>query len=173
MKEYKVGQVVKDFIKHQEGAIFDVDDQGASLIVFFNSPTEEEVKQFKSEQRFEIRFTEIYGIIMMTFKIGILNWMDAPYSPHLSKNLTRFVLPSEEQGLGLTLMLVDAATGEIKSIRLIGLSTNFTKKFFGLLMEQKMKEFNVTEYNNSINRIYSIYPTSKIVKMSDIYYKDN
>ncbi len=173
MKEYKVGQVVKDFIKHQEGAIFDVDDQGASLIVFFNSPTEEEVKQFKSEQRFEIRFTEIYGIIMMTFRIGILNWMDAPYSPHLSKNLTRFVLPSEEQGLGLTLMLVDAATGEIKSIRLIGLSTNFTKKFFGLLMEQKMKEFNVTEYNNSINRIYSIYPTSKIVKMSDIYYKDN
>lgn len=99
--------------------------------------------------------------------------MDAPYSPHLSKNLTRFILPNEEQGLGLTLMLVDAVTGEIKSIRLIGLSTNFTKKFFGLLMEQKMKEFNVTEYNNSINRIYSTYPTGKIVKMSDVYYKDN
>lgn len=173
MKEYKVGQVVKDFIKHQEGAIFDVDNQGASLIVFFNNPTEEEVKQFKSEQRFEIRFTEIYGIIMMTFRIGILNWMDAPYSPHLSKNLTRFVLPNEEQALGLTLMLVDAATGEIKSIRLIGLSTNFTKKFFGLLMEQKMKEFNAVEYNNSINRVYSIYPTSKIVKMSDVYCKVN
>lgn len=173
MKEYKVGQVVKDFIKHQEGAIYDVDDQGASLIVFFNNPTEEEVKQFKSEQRFEIRFTEIYGIIMMTFRIGILNWMDAPYSPHLSKNLTRFVLPNEEQGLGLTLMLVDATTGEIKSIRLIGLSTNFTKKFFGLLMEQKMKEFNAVEYNNSINRVYSTYPTSKIVKMSDDYCKVN
>lgn len=173
MKEYKVGQIIKDFIKHQEGAIFDVEDQGASLIVFFNNPTEEEEEQFKSGHRFEIRFTELYGVIMMTFKIGNLSWMDAPYSPHLSKNLTRFVLPSEEQGLGLTLMLVDAVTGEIKSIRLIGLSTNFTEKFFGLLMEQKTKEFNVTEYNNSLNKIYSIYPTNKIVKMSEVYYKDN
>ena len=97
--------------------------------------------------------------------------MDAPYSPHLSKNLTKFTFPNENQGLGLTLVFVDTATGEIKSVRLIGLSTNFTKKFFGLLMEQKMKDFNIVEYNNSLNKIYSIYPTNKIVKLSDVYYK--
>lgn len=54
MKEYKVGQIIKDFIKHQEGAIFDVEDQGASLIIFFNNPTEEEKEQFESGHRFEI-----------------------------------------------------------------------------------------------------------------------
>lgn len=171
MIQYEVGQVVDNFVCHQEGVLFDVSDEGASLIVFFRNPEKEETEQFKSGHRFEIRFVEIYGIIMMTFKIGNLNWMDAPYSPHLSKNLTKFTFPNENQGLGLTLVFVDAATGEIKSVRLIGLSTNFTKKFFGLLMEHKMKDFNIVEYNNSLNKIYSIYPTNKIVKLSDVYYK--
>lgn len=171
MIKYEVGQVIDKFISHQEGAFFDVSDEGAKLIVFFKNPTIEEKEQFKSGHRFEIRFTELYGVIMMTFKIGNLSWMDAPYSPHLSKNLTKFTFPNENQGLGLTLIFVDAVTGEIKSMRLMGLSTNFTKKFFGLLMEQKTKEFNVAEYNNSLNKIYSIYPTNKIVKMSSNYCK--
>lgn len=140
-------------------------------LYFFRNPTREEEEQFKSGHRFEIRFTEIYGIIMMTFKIGNLNWMDAPYSPHFSKNLIKFTLPNENQGLGLTLIFIDTATGEIKSMRLMGLSVNFTKKFFGLLMEQKMKDFDAVEYSNSLNKIYSIYPTNKIVKMSNDYYK--
>lgn len=171
MIKYEVGQAIDKFIGHQEGTLFDVSDEGASLIVFFRNPTKEEKEQFKSGHRFEIRFVEIYGVVMMTFKIGNLDWMDSPYSPHLSKNLTKFTLPNESQGLGLTLIFVDAITGEIKSMRLMGLSTNFTKKLFGLLMEQKTKEFNVAEYNNSLNKIYSIYPTNKIVKMSSNYCK--
>ena len=171
MIKYEVGQVIDKFIGHQEGALFDVSDEGANLIVFFRNPTREEEEQFKSGHRFEIRFVEIYRVIMMTFKIGNLNWMDAPYSLHLSKNLTKFTFPNENQGLGLTLIFVDTATGEIKSMRLMGLSDNFTKKFFGLLMEQKMKDFDVEEYSNSLNKIYSIYPTNKIVKMSSDYCK--
>lgn len=171
MMQYEVGQVVDKFVSHQEGALFDVSDEGATLIVFFRNPTKEETEQFKSGHRFEIRFTEIYGIVMMTFKIGNLSWMDAPYSPYLSENLTKFTLPDENYGLGLTLMFVDAVTGEVKSIRTMGLSANFTKKFFGLLMEQKTKNFNIAEYNNSINRIYSTYQTNKIVKLSDVYCK--
>lgn len=171
MIKYEVGQVIDKFIGHQEGVLFDVSDEGADLIVFFKNPTKEEEEQFESGHRFEIRFVEIYGVIMMTFKIGNLNWMDAPYSPHLSKNLTKFTLPNENQGLGLTLIFIDAVTGEIKSMRLMGLSINFTKKLFGLLMEQKMKDFNVAEYSNSLNKIYSIYPTNKIVKMSNDYCK--
>lgn len=171
MIKYEVGQVIDEFIGHQEGTLFDVSDEGADLIVFFKNPSKDEAEQFKSGHRFEIRFTEIYGVIMMTFKIGNLNWMDAPYSPHLSKNLTKFTFPNKNQGLGLTLTFIDAVTGEIKSMRLMGLSTNFTKKFWGLLMEQKIRDFSVAEYSNSLNKIYSIYPTNKIVKMSNDYCK--
>lgn len=173
MYKYEAGQVVDNFKHHSEGVHFDIADDGATMLVFFQSPTYEETEQFKSGKNFEIRFTELYGVIIITAKIGNLNWMDAPYTPHLSKNLTKFQFPSEEQGLGLMLILIDAITGEIKHIRLLGLSETFTKSLFGVAMEHKVKPFDKAEYNNSINRIFSAYQTSQIVKMSKDYCKIN
>ncbi len=171
MYKYEVGQVVDNFKNHAEETLFDIDDSGATMLVFFKNPTPSEIEQFKSGKNFEIRFTELYGVIMITVKIGDLHWMDAPYTPHLSKNLTTFQIPNEGQGLGLTLFLIDASTGEIKHIKLLGLSEQFTRQLFGLIMEQKQKDFNIAEYNNALNRIFSAYKTSQIVKLSKNYYK--
>lgn len=173
MKKYEIGQVVDNFKYHSEGVQFDISDEGATMLVFFQSPTMEEIEQFKSGKAFEIRFTELYGVIMITVKIGNLNWMDAPYTPHLSPNLTRFQIPNENQGLGLTLIFVDAKTGEIKHIRLLGLSERFTKQLFGTVIEHKVKKFNKTEYINSLNKVYATYQTNQIVKMSKSYCKIN
>lgn len=172
MYRYEVGKVTEEFKHHQECVKFDIADDGAVMLVFFQNPTAEEIKQFEAGRNFEISFAELYGVIMITVKIGSLNWMDAPYSPHLSKNLTKFQMPNENQGLGLTLVLIDAVTGEIKHVRLLGLSEKFTKQLFGIVMEQKIREFDIVEYNNSLNRIYSTYSTNQIVKMSK-YYKIN
>lgn len=171
MNKYEVGQIVESFKYHQECVQFDLADDGAIMLVFFKSPTQSEIEQFKSGKNFEIRFTEIYDVIMITAKIGNLNWMDAPYSPHLSKNFTKFELPNEWQGLGLTLILIDAITGEIKHIRLLGLSEKFTKKLFGVVIKQKVNEFSIVKYNNALNRIYTAYSTTQIVKMSKDYCK--
>lgn len=173
MYKYEVGQFVDKFRYHPEGVQFDISDDGATMLVFFQNPTLEEIEQFKSGKLFEIRFTELYGVIMITVKIGNLNWMDAPYTPHLSQNLTKFQIPNENQGLGLTLILVDAKTGEIKHIRLLGLSEWFTKQLFGVVMEHKTNEFDKENYDNSINRIFSTYQTSQIVNLSKIYCKIN
>jgi hypothetical protein len=173
MYKYKVGQVVDNFKRHSEGVHFDIADDGATMLVFFQNPTTEEIEQFKSGKNFEIRFTELYGVIMITVKIGDLNWMDAPYSPHLSENLTKFSLPGAGEGLGLTLLLVDAETGEIKSIRLIGLSERFSRVLIGAVMEQKTKEFDKVKYDSSVSRIFAAYKTSQIVKLSRDYCKIN
>lgn len=168
---YSVGQVVNDFIYHPECVKFDIDDGGATMLVFFDRPTQDEVEQFKTDKNFEIRFAELNDVIMITAKMGNLNWVDAPYNAHLSKNLTKFTLPNEGQGLALTLILVDARSGEIKSIRLMGLSTNFTQKLFGAAMEQKMKSFDKDKYDEKIRSIYAKYDTDVIVKMSNSYCK--
>lgn len=86
--EYKIGQIVQNFKNHFEGVQFDIADDGAIMLVFFQGPTAEEMEQFKSGKIFEIWFVELYDVIIITVKIGNLNWMDAPYTPHLSKNLT-------------------------------------------------------------------------------------
>lgn len=173
MYKYEVGQVIDNFRNHAEGTQFDLADDGAAMIIFFNRPTNNEIEQFKAGKSFEIRFVELKDVIMITAKIGNLNWMDAPYTPHLSKNLTKIQLPNENQGLGLTLMLVDAVTGEIKHIKFLGLSERFTKKLYGTVMELKVKEFDKNSYIAVLNSIFTSYDTKQIVKMSTDYCKMN
>lgn len=173
MYKYEVGQVIDNFRNHTEGTQFDLSDDGATMIVFFNRPTSNEIEQFKAGKSFEIRFVELKDVIMITTKIGNLNWMDAPYTPHLSNHLTKFQFPNENQGLGLTLMLVDAVTGEIKHMKFLGLSERFTKKLYGTVMELKVKEFDKNSYIAALNSIFTSYDTKQIVKMSTDYCKLN
>jgi hypothetical protein len=173
MNKYEVGQIIEKFKNYQEGMRFELSDDGAVLQVFMETPTKNEIEQFGTKNRFEIRFTEMYNVIMITTKIGNLNWMDAPYSPHLSENLNKFQLPNENQGLGLTLVLIDCLTGEIKHLRFLSLSEHFTKNLFGVIMEQKIKPFNIEEYRMGVSRIYASYSTNKLVKLSKDYCKIN
>lgn len=173
MEKFEVGQTIENFKYHDEGMQFDVADDGAHLLVFFKSPTREEIDQFRSGKNFEIRFMELYGVIMITVKLGNLNWMDAPYSPHLSKKLSKFTFPNDNQGLGLMLYLVDAITGKIEHLRLLGLSEQFTKKLLGTVLEEKMKDFDILNYKDKLTKIYSTYTTKQIVKMSKDYFKIN
>lgn len=171
MVSYAVGQVISKYKDYPEGTIFELSDEGATLMAFFSFPRPDEIEQFKAGHNFEIRFTELYGVIMLTFKIGDLNWMEAPYTPHLSSNLTKFQLPNENQGLSLTLMLIDTNSGKIKAIRLVGLSEKFTKKLFGTIMDEKMKDFDVSEYDRKRFEICQRYTTKQIANMSSDYCK--
>lgn len=173
MEKYEIGQVVNSFKNHQEGVYFDISDIGATMLVFFRNPTQKEISQFESNKSFEIRFVELHSIIIITVKIGILNWMDAPYTPHLSKNLTGLQIPNKGEGLSLTLILVDAITGEIKHMRILGLSELFTKNLFCATIDHKAQSFNVEKYNNSLAKIFSTYTTNEIVKLSKCYCKIN
>ena len=67
---YSVGQIIEKF----KGSIadvplFDLADDTGILIVVFNRPNANEVEQFKSGHNFEIRMTEMYGVIMISAKI--------------------------------------------------------------------------------------------------------
>ena len=171
MRAYEVGQKYEEFLGHAECVQFDIADDGAVMLVFFRSPSEEEARQFSSGHSLEIRMTELYGVIVLTVKIGNLNWMDAPYSPHLSRNLTKVTLPAEGQGLACQLMLVDAATGELKHIRLLGFSESFTRRLFGAVLEQKAEPFDRERYFRTIEEIYSRYSSERIAKLSKTYCK--
>lgn len=172
LNKCEVGQVYQQFAG-QEGITFNIIDEGANLIVRFSDPETEEVAQFKEGQPFEIKLTTIYGVMMISVKIGNLNWMTAPYSPHLSKGNTKFQLPADGQGLALTICLVDAATGELKSMRLVGLSTDFTRELFKETMTQKMSPFDIDEYDYNIKKAYLRHSTKAIVKMSNVRCKIN
>lgn len=170
MYSYEVGKCYSSAIR-QEGTVFDLADDGAYLNVFFHKPTEDEIEQFDTGCPFEFRFVVQQNIAMCLFRIGSLNWMDAPYTPHLSKALTRFTFPADGEGLSLVISLFDCSTGELKKLRYLSLGTKFTKKFFGEIMELKMKPFSKSEYIASINNIYAKYSTKDLLKFSSPGFK--
>jgi len=171
MYKYEVGQVIPAFVGHQECTVFDIADDGATMLYFYNRPTTDEITQFESEKPFEIRFTTMRGIIFVTAKVGNLSWADMAYTPHLSKNLTTLQIPNDGQGLALVLYLIDSSNGQLKHIRLLGLSEKFTRALMGEALELKMQPFSKAAYDQQLDYIYSAYSTKQIAQMSKEYCK--
>lgn len=173
MPQYNVGEIIENFRGHSEGTQFELSDDGAQMLVFFHTPTENEIAQFKSGKSFEIRFVQFQNVTMLLTKIGNLNWMDAPYNQHLSEHLSKIEFPDKNQGLSLLLILVDTSTGELKHMRFIGLSTKFSKTLLNSILNDAKEPWKPEEYYNNINEIFVKYTTKDLVKCSNEYYRIN
>lgn len=171
MEMYEVGGKLPAVSGKPEGVFFDIADDGAQLILNFARPTQREINAVQSSQPFDIKFVRLGDIIWMLTKCGSLAWCDAPYTPHLSPNLTKLDLPEEGQGLALIVILVDAATNTIKHLRAIGLGTDFSCKLISEIADIWSKPFNAAEYDAELSRVMGAYQTDALVKMARTYYK--
>ncbi|MFR8871637.1 MAG: hypothetical protein ACLVIH_16775 [Paraclostridium sordellii] len=158
----EVGKPIEGIEKrYNEGITFDITDNGANVIIKFDSPILEEIKAIK-EEKIKYAYYMQGNVIFMLFKFGDLDWMDAPYSVHLSKNLTRFLEINDGQGLALNIHLVDAKTGILKVLRLVGLSNAFSKALIKDI--EKQKEMSYEGYESTMNTIFRTYSTKELVK---------
>lgn len=164
MTHFEVGSKV-DIFKGKEGTLFDINGAGAVLFVAYDSPTKQEIMQFK-QRKYEIRFTEIAGVIVITAKIGSLNWVDATFSPHLASSDLDYQWSAAGMGLAFNVILVDARTGRIEAIHLLGLSEHFTRSFYDSIRKQKEQLFNKERYMQAVRDIYKSCSTEMLVKMS-------
>ena len=172
-RTYQVGQADCRLAGHAEGMQFDLDSGGGILAVYFNRPTDEEVRQFASGVTFELRLTEAEGLLMLTAKFGSLPWMDAPYDPHLSRGLAELAWPDDRHGLALTVVLVDAADGTVKAIRLLGLSPLFTDRLYRAVLEHQELPFDPAEYRRRVEGVYRRYSSKGLAAQSMIFCKMN
>ena len=105
------GMILPEFMGRQDANQFDLSNYGAHLTLALNCPTRDEIKQI-SKGDIEIRMTCFPDALWMTFKFGTLEWNEAPFTPHLSKqaDLINMLLPACSN---LTIRLIDTATGRI------------------------------------------------------------
>lgn len=171
MESYTVGEVYQKAINHQEGPVFDIDDGGINLHVYMGKPAIHEIEQFASGKPFEMKLAQLRNIIFPIFKFGDMNWMDAPYNVHLSRNLTKIGVPENGYGLAMTVHLYDTQTGKLLCNRLLSLSTEISRGLIKMVMEQKEKPFNKQEYLDNVRSIYTAYPTKKLLKMALYSYR--
>jgi hypothetical protein len=169
MLNFEVGKVEPAFVGHPESTMFDIDQSGSVLYVFFDSPTEKDVQQFSAESRFEIRYAVIDSCIDILVKFGDLNWMDAPFSPHLSKsdNISNI---DDGQGLALVVVFADGRTGTVKALRLIGLGTNFSRALRDEINDQLRVPFDEEKYNETQIKL-NYFTIKKLLERSSHYYK--
>lgn len=172
MKKYEVGKVYSEIVGHTEGCYFDIADDGATLAVYFNRPTAKEIENFKSDKKFEIRLLDLSDTIMFLVKFGSLNWMDAPYTPHLSRSLTN-IETEQEKGLATTIMLFDTSTGRLEALRLVGFSERFTDKIEKNVENLLKRPFDKGQYGMYLNMLFSRYSTDDFVKMATPGFKIN
>lgn len=167
---YEVGEKY-DFAIRNEGVVFDISDSGAILMVFFHHPSKEEIEQFKSEKQLEIKCACFKHTIFILSKIGNLQWMDSPYHPDLSTSLTELKEAEGGEGLSLQIMLFDSSNGELKSLRLIGTSTDFTRKLYREISKLSLDKITYEKYMSYLSEMYKKYSTKDLVRMSSFGFK--
>lgn len=110
------------------------------------------------------------NVLIMLMKFGAMDWMDAPYTPHLSRNLTHLpekVLPGE--GLAVHLLLFDTATGELKRQRLFSLRDQLSNDLIQETLRLLRNPFNMAAYNADIYKAYQYYTDQLVRQAKKIY----
>jgi len=163
MIKLEVGKQFKEGItRYGEGCKFDIDDTGCNLIFYYNNPSEEEIKDI-TKGNVKYGYYKEDNVLLMLFKFGEQQWIDSPYSIHLSKHLTKLQEITEGIGYAVNIYLVNANNGNLEGMRLISLSTKTSKMLRMDILEQKESTYD--GFEKTLSNIYNKYPTKMLVSM--------
>ena len=163
---FEVGKTFLPALGMGEGIRFGLDSCGATLMYMFDSPTRQEIRATKSGKRFEIRFITIDGIIWILSKCGNMNWTDAPYNPRLLGSAVSPISIADGEGLALLLMMLDADNAVVKSLRYIGLGTEFSRHLLAEALKVQGQPMSKMDATESIKRTMLAYTTDNIAEMA-------
>lgn len=160
-----VGELFREGVREsKEGTIFDYNG-GFDLTIYIKTPYKNEIDAIRSG-KIKVGYYVKDEVIFMLFKFGAMEWMDTPYSIHLSRGETNIYDVKNGEGLILGIRLVDSKTGILKVMRLVGLPTNFSRKLKLEVEKQRVMPFE--NYHQTIQEIYNKYSTKKLVDYADI-----
>jgi hypothetical protein len=168
---FEVGKPYLPALGLGEGVRFGIDGSGCFLMYEFNRPTDAEVSATKSGQPFEIKFVTVNGIIWILSKCGTLRWTDAPYNPRLSSSLPDPASIGDKEGLAMTLVMLDSYDAVVKSTRLIGLGTDFSRHLASEVLRVRSQPMTVREAGMSISQTMRMYSTELLVQKASNGFK--
>ena len=125
------------------------------LVVFMREPTAAEVRDYrKGRARFSLVVQQ--PVILMLYRLGAEPWSDAPYSWHLVPEPERD-LPSADLESGkrsaLQVVLVEAATGIVRALRLVSWSPPFTRTLHAAIREQAAAPWDAQLYDTVLAQL--------------------
>jgi hypothetical protein len=173
MYKYEVGgYFFGSKMRLQEGIHLGFDDSGLYLLVCLDRMTEKEIKKLRTGKA-EFALYEKDGILFLLVRIpGVLDWSDAPFHMGLYEDEREVPEIPEGAGLALTIYGIEATSGKIKSMRLIGLGTKFSRELVQVMKNQQTgPQIDRQEYNQQLEVIYGMYTCEMMVQRAIVTYR--
>ena len=162
MNVLQVGEKIASFVG-VEGIFAQIDNQGLTIYASLIDPTNKEIRDFKANSEFKIKSGVLNGVVFLTIKPGSQPWSDT-YLGQVSDDVS-FEPVEEGAGLALTLVLIDGRSGEVKSIRLIGLKHRFSMELENQIQDAGELELSHNEIIGRATSVQNKYTTNELVKL--------
>lgn len=130
------------------------------LVVGFPDITPEEVQELHYGS-VQVAAVVLNRCLFFLFKFGRIPWCDAPYDPRIDSRDRAFLSFRPGEGAPLALIIVDTNTGEVKGMRMMGLSNLLSNRVHRLCRNLQVLPFDDEEYKAALNQVYQKYPTSE------------
>lgn len=157
----------------QEGLTLSFDSSGATLLVSLSGMTDKEAEKIRKGKAEFVIFEREQIMYFLVRIPGVVDEGDAPFHYSLYTDPEKRPIPDiqEGEGLGLTVIGMDARNGRIKALRLIGLGTDISRKMVRIMREQKEQPIDRNEYNRKIEKAYRTYTYKEMLKMAVAKFK--
>lgn len=126
------------------------------LVVFASTPTPEEIESVRAG-RADFALLVKAPVLLMLYKFAPrIPWSDAPFSVHLVPDGERSLPPDPvgEERANIQAILVDAATGVVKAIRLLSLSPDFTAALHRAIRAQSQIPWVPQVFDATLQQLY-------------------
>lgn len=140
------------------------------LRLFLPDLSNEEIEAVRAG-RAEFRLFTREGLLVLLYRFGDMPWSDASYNWHLVSEEERIPPEApvdESQGAALTVLLIEANTGILKVIRLIGLGHEFTLALHAEIRKQIAEAFDREEYLRRVELVYRMYSSDQMAQVARI-----
>lgn len=138
-----------------EGVAINFEEEGFYLPIGFRNITDKEVHAFKND-KIDIDIAFVNNIIFIVFEIdGVVELSDAAFHIALSTTPLRFLDLNDGEGYKLHMFLIDSNNNELKAIRIIELSNDFSTVLKNLIDKQLDEFFNMQDYEKKLANIFN------------------
>ncbi len=167
---HQTGDRIEAFAGLPEGCRLTINENGLLLLLLLKSPDEEVMDQIGPGNNFQMHLVQLENALMLVSRFGVLNWMAAPYHPSLHSQPVHLQEVGDDEGYRLSIMAVDTTDGAIMSLRMIPLTTQFSRKFKHV--HDKLKEHPVSyeEYQNTLEDVQSKNSVGLLIERSCSYF---
>lgn len=149
--------------QHPEGTTYNINYGYHELALFHRNPTPAEKNQFNQAPA-QIALWNNPPVLWIAVKFGALNWIDAPYTIHLTHPDARAMpeLKSPEERYTLTMLYVNANGGNIEAIRIATMSPAMSRDFRQIVEQQKAQHHDPNEYDHQVKLTISTTTSTQI-----------